>query len=63
MEQGKEPRIVINVRVRRHNKEALEAKARSVNITASDYHRAALAYAMEHMPVEYARAFQTRKPG
>lgn len=50
MDQEKQPRVVINVRVRESSKQALELRARSEGVTASDLHRRMLAYAMLNMP-------------
>lgn len=63
MEQQKEPRTVINVRVRRESKDALENRAARANMQTSDYHRACLAYAMAYMPTDYAQQFSTRARG
>lgn len=55
MDQEKEPRVVINVRVRATSKAALEERARAEGVTASDLHRRMLAYAMTYMPAGWGR--------
>ena len=61
MDQPKEPRQVINVRVRRDSKEAIEKRAKAWEMTASDYHRACLAYALANMPRSFAEGLRTRR--
>lgn len=62
MEQRKDPRVVINVRVRRDSKNKLEERAAAWEMTPSDLHRAILAFGLANMPREVADTFRTRTP-